>query len=76
MLKRLKRRMKTSGRSESTLHNYSRHLAQMALHFNCLPTEIDIEQVEDYLYLLQRFQPQQPPHHQAACVHVPIAKKA
>jgi integrase len=46
--------MKTSGRSESTLHNYSRHLAQMALHFNCLPTDLEDDQIEDYLYLLQQ----------------------
>lgn len=46
--------MKTSGRSESTLNNYSRHLAQMALHFNCLPTELEDDQIEDYLYLLQQ----------------------
>ena len=26
----------------------------MALHFKCLPTELDAEQVKDYLYLLQQ----------------------
>lgn len=26
----------------------------MALHFGCLPTELDAEQVQDYLYLLQQ----------------------
>lgn len=46
--------MKTSGRSESTLNNYARHVAQMALHFNTLPTELDEDQIEDYLYLLQQ----------------------
>lgn len=25
----------------------------MAMHFGCLPTELDPEQVQDYLYLLQ-----------------------
>ena len=54
LFKRLKRRMKTSGRSESTLNNYARHLAQMALHFNTLPTELEDDQIEDYLYLLQQ----------------------
>lgn len=54
LFKRLKRRMKTSGRSESTLNNYARHLAQMALHFNMLPTELEEDQIEDYLYLLQQ----------------------
>src|SRR6478609_5840752 len=54
LLKRLKRRMKTSGRSDSTLHNYTRHLAQMALHFNALPSDLEDEQIEDYLYTLQQ----------------------
>ena len=26
----------------------------MALHFNCLPTELDEEQVNEYLYQLQQ----------------------
>jgi hypothetical protein len=51
---RLKRRMSTSGRSTGTLTNYARHLAQMALHYNCLPTELEDDQIEDYLYLLQQ----------------------
>ena len=54
LFKRLRRRMKTSGRSESTLANYGRHLAQMALHFNCLPTDLEDDQIEDYLYGLQQ----------------------
>lgn len=54
MYRQLKRRMKTSGRSEGTLHNYSRHLAQMTLHFNCVPTDLQDDQIEDYLYLLQQ----------------------
>lgn len=54
LYRRLKRRMKTSGRSDSTLHNYSRHLAQMALHFGALPTELEDDQIEDYLYGLQQ----------------------
>ncbi|MES2778228.1 MAG: tyrosine-type recombinase/integrase [Bacteroidota bacterium] len=54
MYRRLRRRMKTSGRSESSLNNYSRYLAQMALHFSCLPTELEDDQIEDYLYLLQQ----------------------
>lgn len=54
LFNRLKRRMKISGRSKSTLENYSRNLAQMALHFNALPTELDEDQIENYLYLLQQ----------------------
>jgi integrase/recombinase XerD len=29
------------------------HIATMALHFNCLPTELDEDQITDYLYHLQ-----------------------
>lgn len=54
MYQRFKRRMRTSGRSTSTLDNYARHLAKMALHFNCLPLELEDDQIEDYLYLLQQ----------------------
>lgn len=54
LFKRLKRRMKTYGRSESTLANFGRQLAHMALHFNCLPTDLEDDQIEDYLYLLQQ----------------------
>lgn len=43
-----------SGKSPSTLHNYSRYLAKMALHFQCLPQDLDIDQINDYLYLLQQ----------------------
>jgi integrase/recombinase XerD len=42
------------GRSKRTFDNYSRHVASMALHFGCLPTELDSEQVQDYLYELQQ----------------------
>jgi integrase/recombinase XerD len=54
LYKRLERKISLSGKSSSTLKNYSRHLAQMALHFNCLPTELDEEQIDDYLHLLQQ----------------------
>jgi integrase/recombinase XerD len=43
-----------SGKSESTLKSYALHLAQIALHFNQLPTELDIDQIHDYLYLMQQ----------------------
>lgn len=51
---RIKRRMKTSGRSESTFKNYTRHLAQLSLHYNALPGDLSDEQIEDYLYLMQQ----------------------
>lgn len=54
MLERFERNISLLGRSTSTFGNYSRHLAAMALHFQCLPTELDPEAVKDYLYGLQQ----------------------
>ena len=39
--------MTISGKSSSTLYNYRLHVAQVALHFGCLPTELDAEQIEE-----------------------------
>ncbi len=49
LFRRLERRMNTQRRSESTKKNYARHLAQIALHFKCLPTVLADDQIEDYL---------------------------
>jgi integrase/recombinase XerD len=54
LLQRFERNISILGRSPKTFENYSRHVAAMALHFKCLPTELDAEQVKDYLYLLQQ----------------------
>lgn len=43
-----------AGRGESTLRNYSHHLAKLALHFQELPTQVDPEQINDYLYLVKQ----------------------
>ena len=50
----MKRQMSLSGKSESTLKNYAHHVAQMALHFGEVPTGLDEDQINDYLYLLQQ----------------------
>ncbi len=42
------------GRSPSTFSNYARHVAALALYFGKLPTELDPEQVHDYLFHLQK----------------------
>ncbi|RCU44747.1 hypothetical protein DQ356_00540 [Chryseobacterium lacus] len=42
------------GRSQSTFSNYSRHLAAVSLHFGKIPTELDPEQIHDYLFYLQK----------------------
>ncbi len=54
MLKRFQRNISILGRSQRTFENYARHVASLALHFKCVPTELDPEQVKDYLYLLQQ----------------------
>ena len=54
MLQRFQRNISLLGRAPRTFDNYSRHVAAMALHFGCLPTELDPEQVKDYLYELQQ----------------------
>jgi site-specific recombinase XerD len=42
------------GRSEKTFENYGHHLAAIALHFCRSPLELDAEDVEEYLYELQK----------------------
>jgi integrase/recombinase XerD len=49
MYRRLERRMHVQKRSESTKKNYSLHLAQIAMHYGCLPTILEVDQIEDYL---------------------------
>lgn len=39
-----------SGKSRSTLRNYSTHLAHLALHYGQVPTETDPDLINDYLY--------------------------
>ncbi len=43
-----------AGKSESTLRCYCSHMAKLALHFNQVPTEVDPDQINDYLYLVKR----------------------
>lgn len=53
LYKDLQRAINVSGKSKSTLTNYGRQLAHLALHYNMLPTELDQEQVLDYLHLVK-----------------------
>jgi integrase/recombinase XerD len=53
LYKELERTINISGKSKSTLTNYARHLAHLALHYQQLPTELDSEQVMDYLHLVK-----------------------
>lgn len=54
LLDKFEKKLSVLGRSSSTFKNYARHIAKMALHFDCLPTELDEDQVTDYLHLLQQ----------------------
>lgn len=54
MLTKFERNISVLGHSPRTFDNYSRHIATLALHIQCLPTELDSEQVQDYLYGLQQ----------------------
>ncbi len=46
--------MSVLGRSSSTFENYSRHLASISLHYGQVPTALDPEQVQEYLFILQK----------------------
>ena len=48
------RRMTINDRAESTCTNYARSLATIALYYNCLPTEMSLDQIEEYLYLAKQ----------------------
>jgi len=50
LYKEMERSISVSGKSRSTLTNYGRQLAHLALYYNCLPTELDKDQVLDYLH--------------------------
>lgn len=54
LLARFERNISVLGRSRSTFSNYARYVAVMSLHFGRLPTELDPEQVQDYLFSLQK----------------------
>lgn len=53
LYKEMERAISITGKSKSTLINYSRQLAHLALHYNCFPLELDSEQVMDYLHLVK-----------------------
>ena len=53
LYKEMERAISITGKSKSTLTNYSRQLAHLALHYNQFPLELDAEQVMDYLYLIK-----------------------
>jgi hypothetical protein len=52
--KQLEKKIIVSGKSLSTLNNYMRCIAHVVLHFNTLPGELDIEQIEEYLLMVKK----------------------
>jgi integrase/recombinase XerD len=54
MIYKYQRSLSVLGRSQSTIDNYSRHLASISLHFNELPTDLDPEQIQEYLFIKQK----------------------
>ena len=52
LYKEMERAIAITGKSKSTLTNYGRQLAHLALHYNCFPLDLDAEQVMDYLHLV------------------------
>jgi integrase/recombinase XerD len=52
--KRLEKKIIVSGKSLSTLNNYMRCIAHVALYFNTLPSQLDIEQIEEYLLMVKK----------------------
>ena len=46
-LNRFERNIRVLVHSVSTFNCYSRHIAAMAMHFSCLPTELDSELVQE-----------------------------
>lgn len=52
--KQLEKKIIVGGRSLSTLNNYMRCIAHVALHFNTLPSLLDIEQIEEYLLMVKK----------------------
>ena len=54
LLYRFERSISVLGRSPRTYDCYARHIAAIALHYGCIPTELDKEQIHEYLFMLQK----------------------
>jgi site-specific recombinase XerD len=53
LFKEMERAISITGKSTSTLTNYGRQLAHLALHYKCFPLDLNKEQVMDYLFLVK-----------------------
>jgi integrase/recombinase XerD len=54
LIHRFERSISVLGRSPRTYDSYSRHIAAIALHYGRIPTELDHEQIHEYLFMLQK----------------------
>ena len=54
LIRRFERSISILGRSPSTFKNYSQHIAAISLHYGKIPTELDEEQIHEYLFMLQK----------------------
>ncbi len=54
LLHRFERNISILGRSQRTFESYSRNIASISLHFGKIPTELEHDQVHDYLFMLQK----------------------
>ena len=54
LIYRFERTVSVLGRSKTTFENYSRHVASVAIYYGKIPTELDQEQIHDYLFYLQK----------------------
>lgn len=54
LIYRFERSISVLGRSNITFNSYSRHVAAIALHYGKIPTELDPEQIQEYLFMLQK----------------------
>jgi hypothetical protein len=54
LLYRFERAISVLGRSQSTFQNYARYVASISLYYGKIRTELDPEQVHDYLFYLQK----------------------
>lgn len=51
---RYQRNLSILGLSDSTFSNYAHHIAKVAVRYQTLPTELDVDLLKDYLYELQQ----------------------
>lgn len=54
LLQRFERNISILGRSQRTFESYSRNIASISLHFGKIPTQLEQDQVHDYLFMLQK----------------------